>query len=60
MMRYTIEETYIYEVEAKTPELAADYFHEFMQADDTDTEEETGVKFLQNTLTVHDIDGKEV
>jgi prophage maintenance system killer protein len=58
-MRYTIEETYIYEVEADTPELAADYFHEFMQANDR-TEEETGVKFLQNTLNVYDIDGKEV
>jgi hypothetical protein len=59
-MRYTIEETFIYEVEADTPELAQEYFQEFMQANDTDGEEATGVSFLQNTLTVHDIDGKEV
>jgi hypothetical protein len=59
-MRYTIEETFIYEVEADTPELAQEYFQEFMQASDTDGEEATGVKFLQNTLTVHDIDGREV
>ena len=59
-MRYTIEETFIYEVEAATPELAQEYFQEFMEASDTDGEEATGVTFLQNTLTVHDIDGKEV
>ena len=59
-MIYTVEETYIYEVDADTPELAGEYFDEFMQARDADGEEATGVKFLQNTLTVHDIDGKEV
>jgi hypothetical protein len=59
-MRYTIEETYIYQVEAETPEEAADDFHQFMQANTSEAEDETGVVFLQNTLTVHDIDGKEV
>tara|TARA_R110001606_G_scaffold109813_1_gene235644 strand:+ start:608 stop:778 length:171 start_codon:yes stop_codon:yes gene_type:complete len=56
-MKYTIEETFIYEVEADTPEQAQEYFDEFMQSGD---EEVTGAKFLQNTLNVYDIDGKEV
>ena len=59
-MRYTIEETYIYEVEADSQEEAQESFDEFMQANNKDEEEYTGVKFLQNTLNTYDIDGKEV
>ena len=59
-MRYTIEETYIYEVEADSQEEAQESFDEFMQADTSEAEDETGVVFLQNTLTVHDPNGKEV
>tara|TARA_B110000259_G_C13740140_1_gene292148 strand:+ start:262 stop:441 length:180 start_codon:yes stop_codon:yes gene_type:complete len=59
-MRYTIEETFIYEVEADSQEEADESFSEFMQANTKDDEEYTGVKFIQNTLTTYDIDGKEV
>jgi hypothetical protein len=59
-MRYTIEETYIYEVEADTPELAREYFQEFMEASDTDDEEATGVSFCENKLNTYDSTGKEV
>tara|TARA_R110001606_G_scaffold321857_1_gene468799 strand:+ start:4628 stop:4807 length:180 start_codon:yes stop_codon:yes gene_type:complete len=59
-MRYTVEETYIYQVEADTPEEAVDDFHEYAQANTSEAEDETGVVFLQNTLTVHDTSGKEV
>jgi hypothetical protein len=59
-MRYTIEETFIYEVEADSQEEADESFSEFMQANTKDEEEYTGVKFIQNTLNTYDIDGKEV
>ena len=59
-MRYTIEETFIYEVEADSQEEADESFSEFMQANTKEDEEYTGVKFIQNTLTTYDIDGKEV
>lgn len=59
-MRYTIEETYIYEVEADSQEEAQESFDEFMQANNKDEEEYSGVTFLQNTLNTYDVDGKEV
>jgi hypothetical protein len=59
-VRYTIEETYIYEVEADTPELARECFQEFMEANTKDDEEYTGVKFCENKLNTYDSTGKEV
>jgi hypothetical protein len=59
-VRYTIEETYIYEVEADSQEEAQESFDEFMQANNKDEEEYSGVTFLQNTLNTYDVDGKEV
>ena len=59
-MRYTVEETYIYQVEADTPEEAQESFDQFMQANTKDEQEYSGVTFLQNTLNTYDMDGKEV
>jgi|TARA_R110000782_G_scaffold75804_1_gene151227 hypothetical protein len=59
-MKYTIEETYIYKVEADSPEEAQESFDEYWQAEDKEQEDYTGLEFLQNTLTIRDAEGKEV
>lgn len=54
---YTFEETYSYEVYAETPEKALEQFHEYRETED---ELETDAKFLDNSITIFDSNGKEV
>lgn len=54
---YTIEETYIYEVYADTPEQALEQFDTYRESLD---EFETDTKFVDNSITIYDQEGKEV
>lgn len=54
---YTVEETYSYEVYAETPERAIEQFHAHRESDD---EFETDTKFIDNSITIYDSEGKEV
>lgn len=54
---YTIEETYSYEVYADTPEQALEQFHAYRESDD---EFETDTKFIDNSITIYNEEGKEV
>lgn len=54
---YTFEETYTYEVYAETPEKALEQFHEYRETED---EFETDAKFLDNSITIFDSNGREV
>lgn len=54
---YTIEETYSYEAYADTPEKALEQFHAYRESED---EFETDTKFLDNSITILDSNGKEV
>lgn len=54
---YTIEETYSYEVYADTPEQALERFDTYRESLD---EFETDTKFVDNSITIYDQEGKEV
>lgn len=54
---YTFEETYSYEVYAETPEKALEQFHAYRETED---ELETDAKFLDNSITIFDSNGREV
>ena len=54
---YTIEETYSYEVYADTPEQALEQFDTYRESLD---EFETDTKFVDNSITIYDQEGKEV
>jgi hypothetical protein len=56
MTRYTIEETYVYYVEAGSPEEAQEIFESYQGSGD----EYDGVTFTQNYTTIYDNEGKEV
>ena len=57
MSRYTIAETFLYEVTADTPQEAVELFHEFMESGDS---EATGVTFADNELATYNESGAEV
>lgn len=54
---YTIEETYSYEVYADTPERALEQFDTYRESLD---EFETDTKFVDNSITIYDQEGREV
>lgn len=55
-MKYTLEETYIYEVEADNPEEARDIFQAYMENDNPFA----NVEFLENRQMLFTPEGKEV
>jgi hypothetical protein len=56
-MLYTIEETFSYEVCADTVEQALDQFQAYMETGDELT---TDARFVDNSTTVYDDNGREV
>ena len=60
MTRYTIVESYLYDVEADTSEEARELFESYMEnGRDFDSDDVTGVSFLQNMLTIENEQGEE-
>jgi hypothetical protein len=57
MNRYTVEETYIYEVFADNEEAALEQFQQFME---TGEGTETQVAFLDNQQAIFDSEGNEL
>jgi uncharacterized protein YnzC (UPF0291/DUF896 family) len=55
---YTVEETYSYEVYAETPAEALEQFDAYRE--ESLDEFETDTKFLDNSITIYDSEGKEV
>jgi hypothetical protein len=61
MTRYTIVESYLYDVDADTPEQARELFETYMEnGRDFDNDDVTGVSFLQNVTTIENEQGQEV
>jgi hypothetical protein len=56
LKRYTLEETYLYEVWARDGEEATKLVEDYIVSEDEDSE----VKFLQNMTHVFDSEGNEV
>jgi hypothetical protein len=61
MAKYSIQETYLYTVEANTPEQARELWQSFIESHgDDDASQEFGVTSDGNLLDVFDEDGREV
>jgi hypothetical protein len=61
MAKYSIQDTYLYTVEADTPEEARELFQSFMESNENDeASREFGVTSDGNLLDVFDEDGREV
>jgi hypothetical protein len=61
MTRYTIVESYLYDVDADTPEQARELFESYMEnGSDLNSDDVTGVSFLQNVTTIENENGEEV
>jgi hypothetical protein len=61
MAKFSIQETYLYTVEAETPEQARELWQSFMESDgDDDASQEFVVTSDGNLLDVFDEDGREV
>ena len=59
MAKYTMVESYIYEIEADNPQQAREHFHQFLQADD-ETDLDFDAKFVDNQQDLFDENMKEV
>ena len=61
MATYTIVESYLYDVDADTPEQARELFETYMEnGRDFDNDDVTGVHFLQNVTTIENEQGEEI
>jgi len=61
MTTYTIVESYLYDVDADTPEQARELFETYMEnGRDFDNDDVTGVHFLQNVTTIENEQGEEL
>lgn len=60
-MRYIVVESYLYEVEAETPEEARELFFTYIESgSDFTNDPVTGVSFLENVTTVENEQGEEL
>jgi hypothetical protein len=60
MTRYTIVESYLYDIDADTPEQARELFETYLQEGMMlEDDPETGIKFLQNIITIENEQGEE-
>lgn len=60
MTRYIIVESYLYDVDADTPEEARELFETYRDRGDFDYDDVTGVRFLQNVTTIENEQGEEL
>lgn len=60
MTKYIIVESYLYDVDADTPEEARELFETYRDSgSDLDSDDVTGVSFLQNMITIENEQGEE-